>query len=78
MGQFLKAQQVYEVMLQQITDGSEKGRIYYQLGSAKKDQGEYEEAITYYEKLLTIYKKTPPPNHLSLASCYNQVIEKKL
>ena len=64
MGQFQKCQQVYEVMLEQATDESKKGNIYDQLGSAKSVQGEYKEAITYYEKSLEIYKKTLPPNHL--------------
>ena len=73
MGQFQKCQQVYEVMLEQATDEIEKGNIYCQLGTAKKDQGEYKEAITYYEKSLEIYRKTLPPNHLNLAVSYNNI-----
>ena len=73
MGQFQKCQQVYEVMLEQATDEIEKGDIYCQLGTAMRDQGEYQEALTYYEKSLEIYKKTLPPNHLNLAVSYNQI-----
>jgi tetratricopeptide (TPR) repeat protein len=54
MGEFQKARQVYEAMLEQSADESEKGNIYCQLGSVKKDQGEYQEAITFYEKSLEI------------------------
>jgi tetratricopeptide (TPR) repeat protein len=73
MGEFQKSQQVYEVMLEQTSNESEKGNVYCQLGSAKKDQGEYEEAIAYYEKSLEIDKKTLPPNHLNLAHSYNNI-----
>jgi tetratricopeptide (TPR) repeat protein len=73
MGQFQKSQQVYEVMLEQTTDESEKGAIYGQLGTMKRNQGEYKEAITYYEKGLEIKKKTLPANHLSLAVSYNNI-----
>jgi tetratricopeptide (TPR) repeat protein len=73
MGQFQKAQQVCEVMLEQTSDESEKGNIYCMLGSVKKDQGDYQETITFYEKSLEIDKKTLPPNHLNLAVSYNNI-----
>ena len=73
MGQSQKSQQVYKMMLELSTDESEKGNIYGQLGTAKIDQGEYKEALAYYEKALAIFKKTLPPNHLNLAACYNQI-----
>jgi Tfp pilus assembly protein PilF len=73
MGQFQKSQQVYETMLEQSTDESEKGNIYCQIGLAKIGQGEYQEGITFYEKSLEIYKKTLPPNHLNLAHSYNNM-----
>ncbi|CAF1422373.1 unnamed protein product [Adineta steineri] len=70
MGQFNKAQEVYEVLLHQTTDESVKAPIYGQLGSIKANQGEYQEALTYFEKTLAIYQKILPSNHLSLASTY--------
>ncbi|CAF1115420.1 unnamed protein product [Adineta steineri] len=73
MGQFKKAQEVYEVLLHQTTDESDKGPIYHQLGYIKYDQGEYPEALTYYEKSLTIYQKTLPFNHLNLGNSYNNI-----
>jgi predicted TPR repeat methyltransferase len=39
MGQPDKAQQVYEVLLEQVSSDSGKASIYFQLGSAKDDQG---------------------------------------
>ncbi|CAF0844082.1 unnamed protein product [Adineta steineri] len=73
MGQSNKAQEVYEVLLRQTTDESDKAPIYHQLGYIKYDQGEYPEALTYYEKSLTIYQKTLPSNHLNLGNSYNNI-----
>jgi tetratricopeptide (TPR) repeat protein len=73
MGQFQKSQQVYETMLEQVTNESEKGNIYCQLGSAKCTQGEYKEAIILYEKSLEIVKATLPLNHLNLTASYNNI-----
>ncbi|CAF0819024.1 unnamed protein product [Adineta steineri] len=73
MGQFNKAQEVYEVLLNQTTDESQKAPIYHQLGSIKNDQGEYQEALTYYEKSLAIDQKTLPSNHLNFTKSYNNI-----
>jgi tetratricopeptide (TPR) repeat protein len=73
MGHPKKAQQIYEILLEQTTDESEKAPIYGQLGVFKNEQGEYQEAITFYEKSLEIDKKTRPPNHPDLASSYYNI-----
>jgi tetratricopeptide (TPR) repeat protein len=73
MGQPKKAQQVYEILLEQATKESEKPHIYHQLGLFKYEQGEYQEAITFYEKSLEIREKTLPPNHPDLAASYNNI-----
>jgi tetratricopeptide (TPR) repeat protein len=75
MGQPKKAQQVYDILLEQATKESEKAPIYGQLGLVKRGQGEYQEAIRFYEKSLEIYKKTLPANHPNLASFYNNIGE---
>jgi tetratricopeptide (TPR) repeat protein len=75
MGQFDKSQQVYEALLDQTTDESEKAPIYDEIASVKSAQGEYEEAITFYNKTIEIYKKTFPPNHLNFAGTYNNMGE---
>jgi tetratricopeptide (TPR) repeat protein len=73
MGQFNKAEEVYQVLLKRTTDESEKAAIYHQLASANYDQGEYQEAVKLYEQVLEIYRKTLPPHHLSLAASYNNI-----
>ena len=73
MGQPQKAQQVYEMLLEQETEERGKAPIYNQIGVMKCGQGEYKEAIAYYEKSLEIKKKTLAPNDPSLVSSYNNV-----
>jgi tetratricopeptide (TPR) repeat protein len=73
MGQSDKAQEVYEVLLDQSMNESEKALIYHQLGCVKNDQGEYPAAITFYEKALAIQQQSLPPNHPHLAASCNSI-----
>ena len=73
MGQFDKAQQIYEMILERETVESFKAPVYNQLGLMKYQQGEYEKAISFYEKSISIEeKKTPLPNE-NLSSYYNNI-----
>ncbi|CAF3821218.1 unnamed protein product, partial [Rotaria sp. Silwood1] len=71
MGQFEKAQQVYEVMLNQTTDDREKTFICNELGGIEDNKGEYKKGILFYERSLEIYQKNLPPNHFDLANVTN-------
>ncbi|CAF3712512.1 unnamed protein product [Adineta steineri] len=73
MGHYNEAQEVYEVLLHQATNESDKGPIYHQLGWIKDNQGECQEALKYYEKSLAILQKVLPSNHLDLAWPYNHI-----
>ncbi|CAF1228361.1 unnamed protein product [Adineta steineri] len=73
MGQFDKAEDIYQVLLDQTEDDKNKADIYVHLGMIKDEQGKYEEALTLYKKSLAMYQKTLPPNHLNLASSYNNI-----
>ncbi len=73
VAQFDKAQQVFNIMLDQTTDESEKGEIYHQLGWIKMDRGRHREALSYYEKALEIRQRTLHSNHPLLANCYNNI-----
>ncbi|CAF0842947.1 unnamed protein product [Adineta steineri] len=73
MGQFDKAEDIYQVLLDQTNDDEVKAPIYHRLGMIKDDQGKYEEALTLYEKSLAIDQKTLPSNHPNLASSYNNI-----
>lgn len=58
---------------QQATDESARGMIYNQLGVMTSNLGQYDGAIGYYEKSITIKEKQNPCNQLSLAMSYNNV-----
>ena len=73
LGQFDKAEQVCEVMLDQTSDDREKANIYDQLGWIKDHQKEYAEAITFYERSNEILRETLPPTHADLATSYNNI-----
>ncbi|CAF0728633.1 unnamed protein product [Adineta steineri] len=72
-GQFNKAEELYNVLLEQTSDESEKAHYYGSLGYVKDDQGDYKKAIWYYEQALEIQEKTLPSNHPSLATSYNNI-----
>jgi hypothetical protein len=71
--QFDKAQQIYNILLEQTRNENEKGNIYHQLGRIKYHQMVYKEAVTYYEKSLEIYEKILPSDHPDLAACYEGI-----
>ncbi|CAF4061603.1 unnamed protein product [Adineta steineri] len=73
IGQFNKAEELYNVLLEQASDEDEKALYYNQLGNVKDDQGEFEKAIWYYEQGLEISQKKLPLNHRSLATSYNNI-----
>ncbi|CAF1406183.1 unnamed protein product [Adineta steineri] len=72
-GQFNKAEELYNVLLEQTSDEGEKAFYYNQLGLVHSNQGDYEKAIWYYEQRLEIQKKTLPSNHPELATSYNNI-----
>ncbi len=57
LGQYSKAQQICEIMLDQKSDDTKQAKIYFTLGSIKSHQGEYAEAITFCEKSIEIFHK---------------------
>ncbi|CAF1531680.1 unnamed protein product [Adineta steineri] len=73
MGQAGKAEDICQVLLDQITDDKDKASVYVQLGSIKTAQGKYQEALTFYEQSRAVYQKTLSPNHLDLANPYNSI-----
>jgi tetratricopeptide (TPR) repeat protein len=71
MGQPGKAQQVYEILLEQATDESAKAPLHNQLRLIKDILGEYQEANTFYKTSLEISKKNAP----SESSCFGYVVQ---
>jgi len=73
LAQFNKAQQVFEIMLEQASDEDEKANLYHMLGIVKYNNGEYAEAITFYEKSIEIMEKILSPTHSDLAASYRNM-----
>ncbi|CAF4304883.1 unnamed protein product, partial [Rotaria sp. Silwood2] len=72
-GHFNQAEEVYNELLKNTTDDNARARIYFQLGWVKDDQGQYSEAVSFYEKHLEIKRKHFYADHPSLASTYNNI-----
>jgi Tfp pilus assembly protein PilF len=73
LDQVNKAEELYQTLLNQTNNESEKGYLFYQLGWIKNSQKKYAEAIGFYEKSLGIWQKTLPPNHPDLATSYSNI-----
>ncbi|CAF1213252.1 unnamed protein product [Adineta steineri] len=73
MGQFDKAEDIYQDLLRQIKEDKDKTPLYYQLGLIKYKQEKYKEALTFYEKSFAIYQKYLPPNHSDLSHSYHNI-----
>ncbi|CAF1061233.1 unnamed protein product [Adineta steineri] len=70
MGQYDKAETIFQILLDQKEDDEHKASIYRQLGIIKASQGKHLEALTFYEQELDINQKTLPSNHPRLANLY--------
>jgi tetratricopeptide (TPR) repeat protein len=80
LGQFNKAQELYDILLKQTTNEVEKAHLFHQLGMVKSDQEKYGEAVEFYEKSLEVDKKNLPANHPDLATSYSNIgsVHKKM
>ena len=73
VGQPEKAEELYHTLLEQTSDRGDQGRYYHALGYIKNEQGDYPEAVSFYERAFEILKKSLPDNHPSLATSYNNI-----
>ncbi|CAF0899393.1 unnamed protein product [Adineta steineri] len=73
MGQSGKAEDIYQVLLDQTKDDKDRALIYHRLGCIKDAQGKYQDALTFYKKSLVIKQKALSPNDPELAKSYNNI-----
>jgi tetratricopeptide (TPR) repeat protein len=73
LSHFDKAEELYNILLEQTNDESKKASYYNQLGCIKDGQGDYKKAIIYYEKAREIKEKILSSDNPSLATCYNNI-----
>ena len=69
MGETDKAENVYEVLLEQEASICGKPRIYNQLGCVKFNQGKYDEALNLFENASKICNNALPKNDPSVITC---------
>ncbi|CAF4967257.1 unnamed protein product, partial [Rotaria socialis] len=73
VGHFDQAEELYNELLENASHDIERAHIYHQLGWLKDDQGDYQQAATFYEKSLEIDRKTLPEDDASLAPTYSNI-----
>ena len=73
LSQSERAEEIYEMLLKQASDETEKATIYNQLGLVKDSKGEYTVAIHYYEKAIENLLKIVSSNDPTLATSYNNI-----
>ncbi|CAF1098613.1 unnamed protein product [Adineta steineri] len=73
IGQFDKAEELYNILLEQTSTEGEKAHYYHKLGVVNYYQGNCEKAISYYKQGLEVQEKTLPSNHPDLAESFNDI-----
>ncbi|CAF3727748.1 unnamed protein product [Rotaria sp. Silwood1] len=73
LGEFVKAEEIFETMRKHTSDELEKGNLFYQLGQIKTNQQNYKKALEFYQDALTIYLKYFSSDHPNIATCYNNI-----
>jgi tetratricopeptide (TPR) repeat protein len=73
LGQMDRAQQIYQLLLNDEFDEDKKSHLYFMLGSINDSQGAFNDAITFHEKSAEIRQRSLPSNHPHLADSYNSI-----
>ncbi|CAF2126843.1 unnamed protein product [Rotaria magnacalcarata] len=70
LGNFNKAEDVYDILLLQTKSDREKSHLYHMFGIVKDGQGQYTNAIACYERAIEINEKILSPHDVDLAASY--------
>ena len=70
---FNQAEELYNQLLENASSDDDQAHIYHQLGILKYYQGEYNEAVKFYERSLAIRQRTLTEDDPSLALTYNDL-----
>ncbi|CAF1258378.1 unnamed protein product [Adineta steineri] len=73
LGQFDKAEELYEALLGETSNNRERAQVYHQLGWSNKNQKKYDQAIVFFEKSLEIKQQIYPSNDYVLATSFNEI-----
>ncbi|CAF3796557.1 unnamed protein product, partial [Rotaria magnacalcarata] len=70
---FNKAQDLYNILLDETITDRKKAEIYEHLGSIKENQGVHADAISYYTQSNKILQKILPTTDMQMASSYSNI-----
>ena len=73
LGKFNEAEEVYRVLCNLTSDERERALFYHQFGLIRRNQGNYTDALSFYEKALSIYQPTLATDTLDVATIYNNI-----
>ncbi|CAF3317902.1 unnamed protein product [Rotaria socialis] len=73
LGKFNKAEEVYDILIDQAITNQEKAHIYHQLGWTTDAQGKYADAIAFYTQAIEIKQVIFSPNDAGLAASYTGI-----
>lgn len=73
IGEFNKAEEVFQFELRQEGNPRERAAIYNQLGLIKEHQGDFEAAASFFQASLPILQRLHPPDHPDLAASCNNI-----
>ena len=73
VGQSNKAEELYDTLLEQTSNHTDRAWYHHQLGTIKYQQGDYKEALSFYERALQVFQKIFPADHPQLASSYSNI-----
>jgi tetratricopeptide (TPR) repeat protein len=73
LGQYDKAQELYETLLEQTNNEQEQAYLYHMSARVYDNQGNYPKAVRYYSQSLEIKKKTVHARHPSLIPTYSNI-----
>ena len=73
IGEYGKAEELYQVLLEKASSNTDRGVYLNQLGVLYTNKGEYWKALSSHEQSLEISKVALPPNHPLLATYYSNI-----
>ena len=73
LGEFIKAEEVFDTLLKRTSNPLERAQIHYQLGYINDNLGHYDKSLHFYQSALNVYSEHLSPDHQNIASCFNNM-----
>lgn len=73
LGEFTKAEEVFDALLKRTSNPLDRAQIHYQLGYINDNLGHYDKSLHFYQSALNVYTERLSPDHQNIASCFNNI-----